>query len=183
MPYKICHICDSESCSTNFHSLKIKNSLGETAHIVPICKPCVSKSGGKLAYISQEERIFIKNEHEKRKRNLATSMEAKPRLLNTLPYETIRCKAHKKLLLYALCNGKCSYCGKALNFDNATIDHVKPLSSFKEDEKKDGKTSLLSNLLLACQPCNFEKGNMTLEEYRKAKMKFPFEAAFERKIP
>ena len=55
-----------------------------------------------------------------------------------------------KLKLFAA-SQQCHYCKKHLNWEDATLDHVVPLS-------KGGKT-VENNLVLACAPCNFAKGN------------------------
>lgn len=47
---------------------------------------------------------------------------------------------------------KCIYCGAKLSFETATIEHFAPLS-------RCGKDAVL-NMLLACQACNKEAGNM-----------------------
>ena len=51
---------------------------------------------------------------------------------------------------------KCSYCG--CETDKIAIDHIVPLYQ--------GGTSDLSNLTVACTPCNSSKGGLTLEEWR-----------------
>jgi 5-methylcytosine-specific restriction endonuclease McrA len=47
----------------------------------------------------------------------------------------------------------CQYCGTQCTGDQATLDHVLPLS-------KGGKTQW-TNLVTACKPCNYRKGNQT----------------------
>jgi len=60
---------------------------------------------------------------------------------------------------------RCHYCGVELSFEWSkddenyrTIDHVKP-------QAKGGK-SLLDNLVLACQRCNWDKHTMSYQEFR-----------------
>ncbi len=55
--------------------------------------------------------------------------------------------------------GRCYYCGTDLTPDTATHDHMVPKS------KKGG--SGLSNLVLACRPCNQRKADMSVDEYRE----------------
>lgn len=49
--------------------------------------------------------------------------------------------------------GECAYCGRpfgtGLPFSRPTIDHVVPVSR--------GGTNALTNLVLACKPCNYAK--------------------------
>jgi hypothetical protein len=56
-------------------------------------------------------------------------------------------------------NYSCVYCGVDGNKKTLTLDHVYPQS-------KGGKNSW-DNLVTACQPCNSEKADLTLEEYGK----------------
>lgn len=52
---------------------------------------------------------------------------------------------------------QCVYCGEPLTADTLTIDHVIPLSR--------GGTNFERNKAPACRPCNFEKAQLTAEEY------------------
>ena len=52
---------------------------------------------------------------------------------------------------------KCAYCGKDLNIDSATIDHILP--KFK------GGHNVKSNMLCSCSKCNRSKGSSLLEEW------------------
>lgn len=58
-------------------------------------------------------------------------------------------------------DGRCFYCGVQLTKLTATRDHVVPRSK--------GGLNTATNLVLACGPCNHEKGNLNLDEYRAAK--------------
>src|SRR5208337_3182198 len=60
------------------------------------------------------------------------------------------------------CDGRCWYCGDEP--EELTADHAKPRSR--------GGCNFDDNLLPACLPCNNEKSNLTVSEYRKyCKMK------------
>lgn len=50
----------------------------------------------------------------------------------------------------------CFYCGKHLNDENFTIDHVIPLKQGGSDE--------LTNLVACCNECNTLKGNLTVPQ-------------------
>ncbi len=56
-----------------------------------------------------------------------------------------------KRKLWFRSNKRCFYCQAPMVFMAATIDHMKPRSA--------GGTNRLSNLVLACAPCNHAKGN------------------------
>jgi 5-methylcytosine-specific restriction protein A len=53
----------------------------------------------------------------------------------------------------------CYWCGRALTVENSTVDHLVPLI-------RGGKSSG-SNLVICCENCNGEKGDMTGEEYEQ----------------
>ncbi len=55
------------------------------------------------------------------------------------------------------CGRRCVYCGTALGLENATLDHVIPLSR--------GGSHLPGNLVAACQPCNQLKGALLPTEF------------------
>lgn len=61
--------------------------------------------------------------------------------------------------------GKCYYCPvlfkNATGYENVTLDHKLPSSRGGTDGK--------SNLALACQKCNSEKGQLNEEEYGEVK--------------
>lgn len=54
-------------------------------------------------------------------------------------------------------NPKCIYCKDLLTYDNATADHIIPIS-------KGGNNSQV-NLMVCCHTCNAERGNMEFYEY------------------
>ena len=56
-------------------------------------------------------------------------------------------------------NPHCYYCGATVSEDTSTLDHKQPLSR--------GGTNKRKNLVLCCQPCNQDKGALTVEEYRQ----------------
>lgn len=53
---------------------------------------------------------------------------------------------------------QCLYCGCTVNRKEATMDHVLPIS-------KGGKTNF-ENIVTACGPCNFAKGNSMSPKWR-----------------
>ena len=67
---------------------------------------------------------------------------------------------------------KCIYCDIHLTNDNATSDHIIPIS------KKGNNCQV--NLVICCKDCNGERGNMNFPQYLKKKnpkylnIKYPF---------
>jgi 5-methylcytosine-specific restriction endonuclease McrA len=55
------------------------------------------------------------------------------------------------------CGRRCVYCATALELEQATLDHVYPVSR--------GGPNVLGNLVSACGPCNRMKGDMLPFEF------------------
>src|SRR5436190_1824848 len=55
------------------------------------------------------------------------------------------------------CSRRCVYCGTALEYDRATLDHVHPLAK--------GGTHSPGNVVSACPPCNRLKADMLPAEF------------------
>ena len=55
------------------------------------------------------------------------------------------------------CGHRCVYCASNLGYDNATLDHVQPLSQ--------GGAHAPGNVVAACARCNLMKGNMLPHEF------------------
>lgn len=60
-------------------------------------------------------------------------------------------------------NVKCIYCDIELNDDNATADHIVPIS--------EGGNNTQVNLVVCCKDCNLERGNTGFKEYISFKNK------------
>jgi 5-methylcytosine-specific restriction endonuclease McrA len=56
--------------------------------------------------------------------------------------------------------GQCGYCGLFLSPENLTIDHVVPISRFKEKSQ----ANTWENQISCCWQCNNSKGNRTPQE-------------------
>lgn len=66
--------------------------------------------------------------------------------------------------------GFCAYCGKPiLDPYDFSVEHVTPRSR--------GGTNRLHNLVVACRPCNFSRGDKSLDEYRQDAGPFWIETA------
>ena len=69
-------------------------------------------------------------------------------------------------------NPKCIYCENSLTMENATSDHIVPIS--------EGGNNCQVNLMVCCKDCNNERGNMEFNQYLKMKnpkyqnVKYPF---------
>lgn len=58
-------------------------------------------------------------------------------------------------------NAKCIYCGTKLTIENATSDHIVPIS------KKGNNCQV--NLVVVCHDCNSQRGNLDFYEYFRIK--------------
>lgn len=61
--------------------------------------------------------------------------------------------------VYDKCNGHCAYCGREIAYSDMQVDHIHP-------QYKGGKDDF-ENLLPSCRMCNFRKGTLELEDFRK----------------
>ncbi len=68
--------------------------------------------------------------------------------------------------VYERDQGCCAYCGRAMLYSEATLDHVKPLSA--------GGESTWENLVNCCTACNQRKGGRTPEQARMKLLIRPF---------
>ena len=66
-------------------------------------------------------------------------------------------KRQVKRATFRDCGRRCVYCGSALGLENATLDHVIPLSR--------GGSHHPGNLVSACEPCNQLKGSLLPTEF------------------
>ena len=66
-------------------------------------------------------------------------------------------KREVKRATFRDCGRRCVYCGTALGIEDATLDHVIPLSR--------GGGHQPGNLVSACQPCNQMKGALLPTEF------------------
>jgi len=71
-------------------------------------------------------------------------------------------KRHKKptkfsrINIYGRDKYRCQYCGERVSLSNGTYDHVTPRSQ--------GGTTVWSNIVTCCEPCNSRKANRTPEQ-------------------
>lgn len=62
-------------------------------------------------------------------------------------------------LVYAKCNGHCAYCGREIAYRDMQVDHIKAQYL--------GGTDDIDNLLPSCRSCNFRKGTLSVEQFRR----------------
>ena len=60
--------------------------------------------------------------------------------------------------VYNKYDGHCAYCGRKIEFDDMTIDHIVPSSK--------GGANTLENTIPSCQLCNNQKADRSIEEFR-----------------
>ena len=72
-----------------------------------------------------------------------------------------RTSGYAKENIEGIKNPKCIYCEKKLNNNNATSDHIIPIS--------DGGNNCQVNLVVVCIECNSERGSMKFIDYLKLK--------------
>lgn len=70
-------------------------------------------------------------------------------------------KSRRRLNFYIRDGGFCYYCKRSISFEEATLDHKTPVS-------KRGSSKKL-NIVIACEPCNNEKRNLSEKEYAAKK--------------
>lgn len=70
---------------------------------------------------------------------------------------------NKRRYLWKRQKGKCAYCGQLCGVGKRrfTVDHIVPIAK--------GGTDDFSNLAGACGPCNADKADRSLDEWRAAK--------------
>jgi 5-methylcytosine-specific restriction endonuclease McrA len=74
-----------------------------------------------------------------------------------------RTSGFAKVFLQENKNCKCIYCDIELNKDNATADHIVPIS--------EGGNNTQVNLVVCCQDCNNERGNLEFNYFMRLKKK------------
>ena len=60
-------------------------------------------------------------------------------------------------MIYIRNDGKCALCGRKINFEDMTLDHIVPLDKNGEDS--------INNLQSACLACNRFKANIKPDDF------------------
>lgn len=72
--------------------------------------------------------------------------------------------------VYDKFEGCCAYCGCELDIQDMQVDHIESIRRHESDELNGEDTTWLNkleNLNPACRSCNFYKGEMSIESFRK----------------
>lgn len=80
----------------------------------------------------------------------------------------------KRLAVYQKYNGKCGYCGNDIEYKDMQIDHIYPKHLKYNTYDWGGRVKqcpdnidCFENLMPSCRMCNFYKGGLTIENFRK----------------
>lgn len=68
---------------------------------------------------------------------------------------------NKREKVFSKTNGKCIYCGCNIDVKTFNIEHRIPKKHLKSDYDN------ITNLFPACQDCNYSKGELSVDEFRK----------------
>lgn len=86
---------------------------------------------------------------------------------------------HSRLNIIYRDDMRCQYCGKRYSVDELTVDHVIPLSRWKEmPHNPPFKPNSWENQVSACRRCNTQKGNKLLHECHMELIKNPVEPQY-----
>jgi len=69
----------------------------------------------------------------------------------------------QRIKVYQKYDGRCSYCGTGIEFNNFQVDHKLARNRFKFPEEAD----FFENFMPACRPCNIRKNTMSVEKFRQ----------------
>ena len=75
--------------------------------------------------------------------------------------------------VYALCGGRCAYCGALIELKDMQVDHVLPMEFCDAYQAIGVDLDSKDNYLPACRSCNHYKSTFTVEKFRKAIERYP----------
>jgi 5-methylcytosine-specific restriction endonuclease McrA len=104
-----------------------------------------------------------------------------PRVIMLINFHKIPRKrvVHSRLNIIYRDDMRCQYCGRRFSIDALTVDHVVPLSRWKEfDHTPSMKPNSWENQVCACRRCNTQKGNRLVEECGMRLIKEPSEPKY-----
>ena len=61
--------------------------------------------------------------------------------------------------VYDKCGGHCAYCGREIAYKDMQVDHIHPQYKGGSDD--------IGNLMPSCRACNFRKGTLSVEQFRR----------------
>ena len=73
------------------------------------------------------------------------------------PYRQKRYSQEVRKIIYDNADGRCALCGRKINFEDMTLDHIVPLDKNGEDS--------INNLQSACLACNRFKANIRPDDF------------------
>ena len=121
----------------------------------PLC--VLSLKRAMLLVLDERAEVVVADEDDP-VRSPSTSFP-RPLVIRLIAYAKIPYRAKvalNKRNLYARDGGECQYCGKHMGMSSATIDHILPRSR--------GGRNVWENVCLACDDCNYRKGDRLLSE-------------------
>ena len=76
--------------------------------------------------------------------------------------------------VYAVCGGRCAYCGAQIELDDMQVDHVVPISFFEIYQAEGFDLDTMDTFLPACRICNHYKSTLTIEKFRYSIERLPY---------
>ena len=74
----------------------------------------------------------------------------------------------KRQLVYEKFGGRCAYCGREIAYKDMQVDHKVPLyRGYGTLVGVERGTDDMENLMPSCRRCNFRKGTLTIEQFRR----------------
>lgn len=105
-----------------------------------------------------------------------------PRVIMLLNFNKIpkRKVVYSRLNIIYRDDMKCMYCGKRFKINELTIDHIIPISRWREipSRAKPDHVNSWENQVAACMECNRKKGNKLLKEANMHLIRKPFEPKY-----
>ena len=84
------------------------------------------------------------------------------------PLQLQQMKKTDRLKIYNKYGGHCAYCGKPIEYKDMQVDHKVPIyRGYGTLVGVERGTDDFSNLMPSCRSCNFRKGTLSVEEFRR----------------
>jgi 5-methylcytosine-specific restriction endonuclease McrA len=131
-----------------------------------------------LQVLNKAEAIKVDENQRIRSQYLSLPL---PRVIMLFNFHKIPRKKviHSRLNIIYRDDMHCQYCGKRYGVDELTVDHVIPLSRWKEmPHNPPIKPNSWENQVCACRRCNTHKGNKLLHECHLELIKKPVEPQY-----
>lgn len=75
--------------------------------------------------------------------------------------------------VYAICGGRCAYCGVPIELKEMQVDHVVPMEFYELFQARGFDLDTMDNYLPTCRSCNHYKSTRTLLKFRAAIELYP----------